>query len=125
MADLDAGHVGGGGEEVVHEETPSPLNPIGVKGAGEAGAIPVGPLFAQAVEDALRSGDRVGDKGDTTQSEQVVGVGGGSAKRVILSVHILIPCPTGDIGRLDILLGKGRKDLSAVLGGVVDGLDQQ
>ncbi len=36
-----------------HEETPSPLNPLGIKGAGEAGAIPVGPLFAQAVEDAL------------------------------------------------------------------------
>ena len=40
--------------EVGHEVTPSPLNPLGVKGAGEAGAIPVGPLFAQAVEDALR-----------------------------------------------------------------------
>lgn len=39
--------------EVGHEETPSPLNPLGIKGAGEAGAIPVGPLFAQAVEDAL------------------------------------------------------------------------
>ena len=26
---------------------------MGVKGAGEAGAIPVGPLFAQAIEDAL------------------------------------------------------------------------
>jgi CO/xanthine dehydrogenase Mo-binding subunit len=38
---------------VGHEETPSPLNPLGIKGAGEAGAIPVGPLFAQAVEDAL------------------------------------------------------------------------
>jgi carbon-monoxide dehydrogenase large subunit len=36
-----------------HVETPSPLNPLGIKGAGEAGAIPVGPLFAQAVEDAL------------------------------------------------------------------------
>lgn len=36
-----------------HVETPSPLNPLGVKGAGEAGAIPVGPLFAQALEDAL------------------------------------------------------------------------
>ena len=31
-----------------HIETPSPLNPLGVKGAGEAGAIPVGALFAQA-----------------------------------------------------------------------------
>ncbi len=39
--------------EIGHEETPSPLNPLGIKGAGEAGAIPVGPLFAQAVEDAL------------------------------------------------------------------------
>jgi carbon-monoxide dehydrogenase large subunit len=36
-----------------HEETPSPLNPLGVKGAGEAGAIPVGALFCQAVENAL------------------------------------------------------------------------
>jgi CO/xanthine dehydrogenase Mo-binding subunit len=39
--------------ETAHMETPSPLNPLGVKGAGEAGAIPVGPLFAQALEDAL------------------------------------------------------------------------
>ncbi|MDW8319270.1 MAG: xanthine dehydrogenase family protein molybdopterin-binding subunit [Anaerolineae bacterium] len=39
--------------EMDHVETPSPLNPMGVKGAGEAGCIPVGPLFAQAVEDAL------------------------------------------------------------------------
>ncbi|MBI4771190.1 MAG: molybdopterin-dependent oxidoreductase, partial [Chloroflexi bacterium] len=36
-----------------HTVTPSPLNPLGIKGAGEAGAIPVGALFAQAVEDAL------------------------------------------------------------------------
>ncbi len=36
-----------------HVVTPSPLNPLGTKGAGEAGAIPVGPLFAQAIEDAL------------------------------------------------------------------------
>ena len=39
--------------EIGHETTASPLNPLGIKGAGEAGAIPVGPLFAQAVEDAL------------------------------------------------------------------------
>ncbi|MFW6096978.1 MAG: molybdopterin cofactor-binding domain-containing protein, partial [Chloroflexota bacterium] len=39
--------------DVGHEVTPSPLNPMGVKGAGEAGAIPVGPLFAQALENAL------------------------------------------------------------------------
>ena len=39
--------------EMEHITTPSPLNPLGVKGAGEAGAIPVGALFAQALEDAL------------------------------------------------------------------------
>jgi carbon-monoxide dehydrogenase large subunit len=39
--------------ETAHTVTPSPLNPLGIKGAGEAGAIPVGPLFAQAIEDAL------------------------------------------------------------------------
>jgi carbon-monoxide dehydrogenase large subunit len=39
--------------EIAHTVTPSPLNPLGIKGAGEAGAIPGGPLFAQAIEDAL------------------------------------------------------------------------
>ena len=39
--------------ETAHRETPSPLNPLGTKGVGEAGAIPVAAAFAQAVEDAL------------------------------------------------------------------------
>ena len=39
--------------DVAHVETPSPLNPLGVKGAGEAGVIPVPAVVAQAVEDAL------------------------------------------------------------------------
>jgi carbon-monoxide dehydrogenase large subunit len=39
--------------EVDHLETPSPLNPLGIKGAGEAGVIPVPALMAQALEDAL------------------------------------------------------------------------
>ena len=39
--------------ELEHTLTTSPLNPLGIKGAGEAGAIPVGALFAQAIEDAL------------------------------------------------------------------------
>ena len=39
---------------MVHQETPSTLNPLGVKGAGEAGTIPVPALIANAVEDALR-----------------------------------------------------------------------
>jgi len=39
--------------EVGHEETKSPLNELGSKGAGEAGCIPTPALFAQALEDAL------------------------------------------------------------------------
>ena len=44
--------------ELAHTVTPSPLNPMGIKGAGEAGAIPVGPLFAQAIENALGLADQ-------------------------------------------------------------------
>jgi CO/xanthine dehydrogenase Mo-binding subunit len=39
--------------EIAHLETLSPLNPLGVKGAGEAGVIPVAAVIVQAVEDAL------------------------------------------------------------------------
>jgi carbon-monoxide dehydrogenase large subunit len=39
--------------ELGHTVTASPLNPLGIKGAGEAGAIPVGALFAQGIENAL------------------------------------------------------------------------
>jgi aerobic carbon-monoxide dehydrogenase large subunit len=39
--------------ETAHHETPSPFNPVGLKGVGEAGCIPTGALFAQAIDDAL------------------------------------------------------------------------
>jgi CO/xanthine dehydrogenase Mo-binding subunit len=39
--------------EMAHRETPSPGNPDGLKGVGEAGCIATGAVFAQAVEDAL------------------------------------------------------------------------
>lgn len=38
--------------EIDHLETPSPLNPLGVKGAGEAGVIPGSAAIASAIEDA-------------------------------------------------------------------------
>src|SRR3989440_2035696 len=38
---------------VGHVETPSPLSPLGMKGAGEAGGIPLPALFASAIDDAL------------------------------------------------------------------------
>jgi len=39
--------------EIHHTETPSPNNPLGVKGVGEAGVIPVAAVIANALEDAL------------------------------------------------------------------------
>jgi carbon-monoxide dehydrogenase large subunit len=39
--------------EIVHLETPSPRNPIGVKGAGEGGTIPAAACVISAVEHAL------------------------------------------------------------------------
>jgi len=40
--------------ELFHIHSPSPLNPLGVKGAGEGGTIPAPATIANAVEDALR-----------------------------------------------------------------------
>lgn len=43
--------------ELHHMETPSPLNPIGVKGAGEGGTIPAIAAIIAAVENALQPFD--------------------------------------------------------------------
>jgi carbon-monoxide dehydrogenase large subunit len=37
-----------------HTETPSPVNPLGVKGVGEAGTIGCSPAVVNSVVDALR-----------------------------------------------------------------------
>jgi CO/xanthine dehydrogenase Mo-binding subunit len=39
--------------EVAHIETPTPLNPLGCKGAGEGGTIPSPTAVALAIQDAL------------------------------------------------------------------------
>ena len=39
--------------EIGHLTTPSPLNPLGIKGVGESGTLPVPPAYAQAIEDAF------------------------------------------------------------------------
>ncbi len=43
--------------EIEHMESPSPLNPLGVKGAGEGGTIPAPAAIISAVEDALGAFD--------------------------------------------------------------------
>ncbi len=40
--------------EIVHMETPTPLNPLGLKGAAESGTIGAPAAIASAIEDALR-----------------------------------------------------------------------
>jgi len=42
-----------------HVVTPSPFNPLGVKGVGEGGTIPVAPALAAAIEDALGISGRI------------------------------------------------------------------
>jgi carbon-monoxide dehydrogenase large subunit len=39
--------------EITHLESPSPRNPLGVKGAGEGGTIPAAACIISAIEDAL------------------------------------------------------------------------
>jgi carbon-monoxide dehydrogenase large subunit len=39
--------------EIIHLESPSPLNPLGVKGVGECGVVPAPAAIQSAVEDAL------------------------------------------------------------------------
>jgi CO/xanthine dehydrogenase Mo-binding subunit len=38
---------------IVTEDAPSPLNPLGLKGAGEGGANPVGAAIASAIDEAI------------------------------------------------------------------------
>jgi carbon-monoxide dehydrogenase large subunit len=40
--------------ETIYRQTPSPINPLGAKGVGEAGTIPAAAAVISAIEDALR-----------------------------------------------------------------------
>jgi aerobic carbon-monoxide dehydrogenase large subunit len=40
---------------LITEDAPSPLNPLGLKGAGEGGANPVGAAIASAIDDAIEA----------------------------------------------------------------------
>jgi len=39
--------------DVLHHEAPTPLNPLGIKGVGEAGTLPTAAALVSAIEDAL------------------------------------------------------------------------
>ena len=79
-----------------HIETPSPLNPLGVKGTGEAGVIPVSAVIAEAVEDALSPFD-VRITSMPLFPDQVPGAGRRSAldaARAVLHGSAPIPTPS-------------------------------
>ncbi len=96
--------------ETVHVETPSTLNPLGIKGAGEAGVIPVPALMAAAVEDALRPfGVHVTDYAFERQRHPGSGSGlKGSRERS----H-----RRGAGGRMTMRLCRGRSSESLVMNG--------
>ena len=52
---------------LITEDAPSPLNPMGLKGAGEGGANPVGAAIASAIDDALQRPGAVADLPVTPQ----------------------------------------------------------
>jgi len=45
--------------DITHQETPSPVNPLGVKGAGEGGTMPAANAIIAAIENALEPWDIV------------------------------------------------------------------
>jgi carbon-monoxide dehydrogenase large subunit len=47
--------------DIAHQETPSPFNPLGLKGAGEGGTIPAAAAVVAAIENALEPFDVVID----------------------------------------------------------------
>lgn len=69
--------VGSPAAKVVHVESPTPLNPLGVKGAGEGGAIPAAAAIVSAVEDALSDWNATFDAAPLTPDMIVARTGSG------------------------------------------------
>ncbi len=67
--------------ELHHMETPSPLNPIGVKGAGENGTIPAIAAIIAAVENALAPFDVKISEAPISPSRIVELIGAGAARK--------------------------------------------
>jgi carbon-monoxide dehydrogenase large subunit len=69
--------------EIVDMEFPSPNNPIGVKGAGEAGTIPAAAAIISAVENALIGPFRVHIRHHPLTAQQIVETIGASRSQPV------------------------------------------
>ena len=63
--------------DIIHHESPSPLNPLGVKGVGECGVVPAPSAIISAVENALHPFNVHFTRAPLTPSEIVEAIAGG------------------------------------------------
>ena len=68
-------------EVLITEDAPSPLNPLGLKGAGEGGVNPAGAAIAAAIDDALGMPGAVKELPVTPQRLEMLRGGGGGRRR--------------------------------------------
>ena len=79
---------------LISEDAPSPLNPLGLKGAGEGGTNPVGAAIASAIDDALglaRRGRRIA--GHAAAAESDIGWQRRRAKHALNAHSSTVPSP--------------------------------
>ena len=82
-------------EILVTEDAPSPLNPLGVKGAGEGGITAVGAAIANAVDDALgRPGAAVIDRLPLTPARVLAAIRAARPLSVWATQRLAAPCAT-------------------------------
>jgi len=67
---------------ILHMESPTPLNALGIKGVGEAGVIPIGAAVASAIDDALRDFNVVTDRLPVTPVDVLAKLGQGPQSTV-------------------------------------------
>ena len=66
--------------DIIHHESPSPLNPLGVKGVGECGVVPAPSAIISAVENALHPFNVHFTRVPLTPSEIVEAIAGGKGR---------------------------------------------
>ena len=66
--------------DIIHHESPSPLNPLGVKGVGQCGVVPAPSAIISAVENALHPFNVHFTRAPLTPSEIVEAIAGGKGR---------------------------------------------